>query len=90
MLLISAVGGIPCHWQEVRDVQSKGAVLYLKVKGAIACKEACIQDIPGCVAIDNHGNDYCLYHTNRAAVLNRREKVSSGKGYAQFIRVGQC
>lgn len=85
-----AVEATPCHWEETRNVYSKGSKLYLKASGIEQCKTACSVAIESCVAIDNYSDAYCWYHTNRTLVTSRRTSVQPQKGYVQFLRVGDC
>lgn|SRR6218665_163245 len=75
------------QWEEYKDACTSRAKLYSKVRGAEACKTACVKEIAGCVAVEYHVSGYCWYHDE---YIDFSINQQTRKGYVLYVRIGGC
>lgn len=89
--VLNSIVSAPCavKWMEVHDVYSLGAKFQFEITDLDKCREACIQRIRGCVAIDIHGHfPHCFTHTQSLDKLEANRKPY--KGYTQLLLIKEC
>lgn len=72
-----------CKWREIPDVYSNGTTFfYPKAFDLDSCKQACLELISDCIAVEYHSNPLCWYISSSNKINNYI--LERGKGYMQF------